>query len=443
MIEGIAAAVLASLLAFGLSGAKSSAYLLYFLGYVPFVTLDASAGGLVSEAGFGAGNVLFKLAFRVLATGGMLLLAFRRRETLGNLARVQALPVLFFFAWALLSIHRAQSPWISFIRLGELLAFFLAGVVLFAEAGRFHGPRAVARWHCIALAQILLVALYFEQTNPELAKFVSADGISRLGHKFLNSNTLGFACVAVGLWATVELREGRERARALFFERGVPALMLVLACYVLLGARSRTAMITMAVGQLVIWLPLPLAHTKRRSLFVLAGFAALVAVLLNAETIMTWFLRGESVEVVRSGTGRTGLWVALLQEQLPKAPFLGAGYLMLSDQGLFLHAGAWWNNAHNTYLFALIATGLPGALAVLAIALWPWLALFKRSLDSLPDERPFWLLLLAMQSVVLVAGITGFGIAGYPNPAMCFHYALYAYVLFGRAPSAEPAWRVA
>lgn len=436
MSIGILVAVGCALLVFWLSGARTTAYLLYFLAFVPFISLDLSSA---AESGFSGQNVLFKMSIRLLVTAGFVVLLLRRREGIGQLCRLQSIPVLFFFAWALLSVQRAQAPFLSLFRLGELLVFFLAGVVLFVESARFHGPRAVARWHCLALLQIPLVTLFFLFTQPELAYYERADGIGRLGHKFINANSLGFACVAVILWSTVELKEKREHARGLFFEKFVPLIALIVTAYVMFEAHSRTAMITTVLGQLIIWFPFTWKQAWRVPAF---GVVAVLAVLLaffNTDAILEWFLRGDSADALASGTGRTVLWKALLVEQLPKAPLLGAGYLALSENGTFFFNGVDWSNAHNTYVFALISTGIPGFLAILLVALAPWAVSFRRQFITPYAERPFWILLFAMQTVILVASITGFGICGYPNPAMMFHYALYSYMVTRLSPRRIPA----
>ena len=68
MTQSILVILGACLLAYFVSGARTSAYLFYFLGYVPFMTIDASVGGLTGVGGLGGGNVLFKLSFRAIAT---------------------------------------------------------------------------------------------------------------------------------------------------------------------------------------------------------------------------------------------------------------------------------------------------------------------------------------------------------------------------------------
>jgi O-antigen ligase len=429
MTQGVIVAVIAALIAYFLSGARRPVYLLYCLGIVPFVTLEMDSGGLVSGAGLMNPNTIFKMSLRLLTTGGFLFFLFTRRRSFSRLWRIEFAPVLFFVTWGLISSFQSQVPLISIIRLGELLVFFLAGIVLCTDAMKTHGPRKTARWHCFPFVQVLLTALYFSQTNPELAFHVSADGVGRLGHKFINANSLGFACVVIALWSTAELREKREGVRGLFFERVVPLLALGLAAYALYQTRSRTALITMIVGQLILWIPIGSRKFWALPSFVLLCFTVLLVAAWRSDLAVDWILRGASVADLQSATGRLGLWSALLGEQLPQAPILGAGYLMLGSEGGFFHNGTHWSNAHNTYMFALIASGIPGFLAIVMIAVAPWYAMLRKVLAAKSETRPFWILLFAIQTVIVIAGFTGFGICGYPNPVMYLHYGLLGYTL--------------
>ena len=109
-----------------------------------------------------------------LSTFGIAVLAYPRRSAVfALLARTSSLPVLGLFVWALIGLPRAQDPWVSFFRLGELLAFFLTGIVLAIEtgpAGAIHRPRGasdpmrpsdVVRLHALALLPVLISAIAF------------------------------------------------------------------------------------------------------------------------------------------------------------------------------------------------------------------------------------------------------------------------------------------
>ena len=476
---GMALALGAAGFALLLAGTRSLAYALFYLAFLPFLTLDPTQGGLVAIDGLQGGNVAWKLGIRALSTFGIAVLAYPRRSAVfALLARTSSLPVLGLFVWALIGLPRAQDPWVSFFRLGELLAFFLTGIVLAIEtgaAGTFHRPRGasdpmcpsdVVRLHALALLPVLISAIAFMLLHPEIAFHESSTGVRRLGHKFMNSNVLGFSSTVVFLWSLSALRSrifrGPEESSG---ARGrkellIAALSLGISGYVLYASRSRTASITTLGGVAILFAPWPLPSWQgtlekasalriRSQRRIAAGIAACgVAMLasLNFSFIQAWFMRGGTAADIATGTGRTGLWKDLLLEQVPKAPLLGAGYLNLSESGGFQHAGHAWNNAHSTYLFALVSTGIPGLLAVLLIVGLPLWASFQRAfrptgsrpsvdLEDAVRDQEAWTLVFALQSIVAIASITGFGVAGYPNVAMLFHYGLYAWVLTRTASS--------
>ncbi len=140
-----------ALLAFWLSGARKMAYLLFFLAFIPFISIDPDSGGLRDVSGLGGQNVLFKLSVRLVTSAGLLLLLVRRRHALKFISLPHCWPILFYLMWSLIGLLQRPDPWLSVVRLGELVSFFLIGVSLYLEVDRFHGPRKVARWHCLAL----------------------------------------------------------------------------------------------------------------------------------------------------------------------------------------------------------------------------------------------------------------------------------------------------
>lgn len=442
MIAAAFLALVACAACFLASGARRASYAALYLGFLPFLTLDPSQGGLVTAAGLAGANVAWKLGMRAVATAIVLTIAWRKRdEVAGALLRPASLPVLFLVGWAVLGLPRALDPWVALLRLGELGAFFLTGVVLWADASRDESPERVARWHALALVPLLVVAAALAVTSPELAFHRSAAGIERMGHQLMNANVLGFAAAAVLLWATHALRRRvvtREGDASRIVDGVVDVIAFALAAWVLFHARSRSATLAFAVGQAILWFPWPdsardaaILRRERRAFAVLTVACVAVA-LLALPALQAWFLRGTGAVDVWSGTGRTGLWSELVLRQVPEAPFLGAGYLNLSSDGGFQHAGHHWNNAHSTYLFALVSTGVPGLFAVLAIVLLPLYASFRALLESPAPERDGWRVVFALQSMIAVCGLTGFGVAGFPSALMLVHYGLYAYVTSSR-----------
>jgi len=432
--ESLLLVVVCSVLAYFLSGSKSKLYFLYFLSFVPFVTLNADAGGLESAEGLSGGIVLMKMSVRLLTAAGFMLAFLSGKQSLSRLALPQYLPVVFFVAWAMLGLHRAQAPWVSFFRLGELFVFFLVGVTLYDRVSSQASVRSVIRWHCLALAPLCAVAGLFVWLNPDIAQHTGEDGAMRIGHQLMNANVLGFAAVVLCLWATFELKEGRERVRHVFFERYFPAICLIGGFIVIIYARSRTSSITFLVGQVLIWIVFTRDKRKYLSLIVPGVILSVLFAVASFDGFLEWFMRGDDVETLKSGTGRTDLWSMLLFEQAPKFPLLGSGYLMLSEHGRFEHHGAHWNNAHNTFVFALVSTGIPGMLAVCAIVTWPAVRAY-RMISRVPEAlRSSWVLLFTLTLVIALTSVTGFGVSGHPNVAMFFHYALFSYVVSARVP---------
>jgi O-antigen ligase len=184
----------------------------------------------------------------------------------------------------------------------------------------------------------------------------------------------------------------------------------------------------------------PLLGSSRRQW--LLGSAVLLAgvllALLFAGEIETWFLRGDSLQNLRTATGRTELWSHLLDDAVPEHPLLGQGYLSLSAQGGFWHAGSRWTNTHNAYLGALLYTGIPGFLAIVAL-----LGLVLRSSWCRARERAGahegWALVFVFGLLAAISCTTSFGICGWPNPLMLFFYALYPLAVFGLRGQREEA----
>lgn len=409
-----------------LSGARTAAYLAYTCAYVPFITLDAAPGGLTGVGGFSGGNVRFKLAVRAACSAVLLACLARQRLAIQAVLRVRHLPVLLLVLWSLAFIQRAQDPLVSAARLAELGVFFLSGIALYLESARHRQVTEIARWHACAIGVLPVLALLYVQWFPTLASHVDAAGLGRLGHKFLNANSLGFAATILGLWAVAELQRSTGEP---IHRRLLPGGALLVSASVVFASRSRTALAALLVGlAIVMW---PTGRITYRRVVALALGLAWIASMQGA--MVDWLLRGEQASDLATGTGRTALWQALLSEQVPQAPLGGAGYLMLSSEGGFEHAGRVWNNAHNTYVGALVAGGIPALLCVLAIVLAPlriaWARTREARMSGDPDLRAGWTLIFAFTAAVAVASITGFGVAGHPNPLMHFHYGLYGYVL--------------
>lgn len=433
MTEGLIVLVLATACAWWLSGARTFAYLLYFASFAPFVTLDLSDGGMQSAEDLGSRIVQVKLVLRALTAVFIVLLVARRRVALRALGSAPLAPVLFFVAWAVLGVAQSSEPVLALSRLAELVLFVLLGVLLWCDDHR--SVRAKLRTHALGLLPLIAVTGYYLRARPELAMHVSTDGLVRVGNRLINAETLGTVGALLSLWATLELQEPRERTDNWTRERLLPLACLLFGVAALLFARSRTAMLAAAVGQAILWLPRGRATRRRWIATIALASLVLVACATNTGAIEAWFLRGEGVANLRSGTGRVDLWAHLLDDAVPVHPLLGHGYLSLGEDGRFAHAGSLWTNAHNAYLAALVYCGLPGLAAILAIVVLSIRGAWRRA-HARREAGP-WSLVLAWCAFAAISNATSFGICGWPNPLMLFFFALYPLAVLGARAQLE------
>ena len=282
------------------------------------------------------------------------------------------------------------------------------------------------RWHCLAVVPVCVMTLLAAVLQPELHAFHDGPGGIRLGHQFIEANVLGFAGCVLSLWATFSLRDTRAGRSSYLRERGPIWALLALGLLVAFFARSRTATITWVLGQLAMWFSFSRGDARRKMMAVAIACPIGLAVVLGMDHVVDYMLRGDSVVELTNATGRTELWAALLRDQVAQHPVFGAGYLALGTEGTFYHAGRDWNNAHNTFVYALVSNGIPGLGLLLAIS-WVPLAGCARRVLGRRNLGHSWMLLLVLQVTIAVTGLTGFGICGHPNVVMLFSFALYPY----------------
>lgn len=430
MITGLLVLLASALIAWWLSGARSAAYLLYYVSFTPFVTLDLTEGGLQTTDELGSALVLVKVIVRAASAAGILFLLVRRSRALALFVNPRLFPAVFFLLWALLGLMSTREPLLPLLRLGELAVFVAVGAVLWAESLRTDSLRCILRWHALALLPLITITAYYVKTHPALAVHISEDGMVRMGNRLINAETLGTVSALLLLWSSFELKEPRERREGWMRERLLPMFCLALGAATLVLARSRAAMIAAIIGEVILWSPF-FGATRRRWISSIAVLGlALVWLAMHPGDVEAWFLRGDSVASLRSATGRTGLWAHLFEDAGQEHPLLGNGYLNLSEKGGFWHAGSYWTNAHNAYLGALLYTGLPGFLAISTLVFLPIRAAWRRARTAC-SERGAWTLVLAFSVLAASSSLTSFGICGWPNPLMLFFFALFPIAVCG------------
>ncbi|RUA01627.1 MAG: hypothetical protein DSY89_04220 [Deltaproteobacteria bacterium] len=93
--------------------------------------------------------------------------------------------------------------------------------------------------------------------------------------------------------------------------------------------------------------------------------------------IKTFFYRGENYEQLKTLTGRTRAWRNAWR-QIRKSPIFGRG--PQSDRYLIRE------HVHNTYLYALLQSGIVGATAFIGGLIWAWVLFFRAILRKTADH---------------------------------------------------------
>ena len=190
--------------------------------------------------------------------------------------------------------------------------------------------------------------------------------------------------------------------------------VLATAGLTLLLTHTRTELIAMMAGILVAGLSIFTARVRVRKLFVTAGIAVSVVVMVFSGVLTTWLARGESSKELTSLTGRTTVWTAVVNA--PRDPFqvlFGYGLSNKSFNGLPIDSN--WLAAYydlglagvaicvTLLLFVLVAAYFQprGPQRALALFLVTYLAITSLTETGLSDASAY-LLELALAASLLV-----------------------------------------
>jgi len=125
----------------------------------------------------------------------------------------------------------------------------------------------------------------------------------------------------------------------LWFGRAVSSraalVTLVAAGLALVGAHTRTALLAMTVGLAVAGASMFLGHARVRRTSAMLSLSAVIVAAIFAPLIISWGLRGQSLEEASQLTGRTKVWSSILGQQRPfLQEIFGSGLSNKSFNGL-------------------------------------------------------------------------------------------------------------
>jgi hypothetical protein len=327
-------------------------------------------------------------AFRIMCVVAALGLALLSFATRGRVSaeeqrllrsrpfRIYGLYILVVFLGAPLSVF----PLFTLYRGFELAA----GWIVLVAARRSVGWSAIPRiestmyWFTVALIASVWVGVALFPSLALLDTDTFLLGASPLPWQLqgvipaISSNGVGDMGATIALWS---LGYRYSKTHPSGPSRRVAGWIAILGLLTLVGAQYRTGYIGAAAGLLL------LAALRKRKYLVLVVMAGVVAALFWGSQIVStaepYVLRGQSADVATDLSGRLYWW----NQALPvwrESPFLGNGLLTGTRFEVLERIGSGETSTiHNTWIEALVGTGLIGTfllaaavLIVLRRALW-------------------------------------------------------------------------
>jgi len=292
-------------------------------------------------------------------------------------------PIFLFYGYFLVSVLWADSPISSFKRWFKDLGNVFVAAVILTEVNPMEAFRAVfvrCAYILIPLSEIYIRYL------PEQGRHYSRSGGLEITGVTTQKNSLGIMaliCCLVLIWDWFErLRPGAKRMKR--FDRYLPVVILLFGAYLMHLSDSKTSMVCMALGTVVL-LSIKLPFLRKR-VGALGGYTMGA---FGSFFLLDWLVGGVKEMVVgglgrdMTFTGRTDVWHDLLE--LHTDPIIGTGFCSIwSDERYLSQLPLVAGSAHNGYLETYLDGGVLG-LVVLGVLLLAMGWRVNRQLRTLED----------------------------------------------------------
>lgn len=281
----------------------------------------------------------------------------------------QNLPLLIFYGFLLISVLWANSPYSSFKRWFKESGNILMALVILTDPRPLQAFRAVF----VRCAYLLIpLSLIFIRYFPDLGRRYNqhSGAMEAVGVTFQKNSlgTLILACGLILLWDWLQRMGDTSRQRGTA-ERFAPPIILGIAGYLIFLCDSKTSILSLAIGSLILLsIRFSALRQKVSDFGVYALLAAVAFVIADREF-------GISETIIRAlgrdmtFTGRTEVWAELLKVRTD--PMLGTGFMSFWDDQRFQSRLPYWVafSAHNGYLEVYLAGGWVGvgALSVMIL----------------------------------------------------------------------------
>ncbi len=259
---------------------------------------------------------------------------------------------------------------------------------------------------------LILVFVVGMWVNPDAFFRLTHGGEeARLGGYLMNPNELGMLAGVGVAGLMFDIRRN--------YRRGWTIFKLLILFYGLFATGSRSSLI----GALLI-IGFHVLQSKQKK-FAIA--AIVVMAMVAPVAIYKVVLKDgdpERMEEVLTLTGRLPFWQALVNEGLPREPWLGFGFMRIDYKEYFQSTHTYPGKmTHNTFMQVLMNLGLVGITIVLFQLLFTFRGIFL-------EEAEKKLMLLCLLIPIVINSFTEFGIFGESNYGILFYQLLIMYISF-------------
>lgn len=400
----------------------------FIISFLPFLRLSAWGSGFSGLESVDTVSIA-KIIIRIGTFSILLSYLALRIHRLIDLVKGDNLIIINFYFLGLLSLAYSSDRFYSGFRLVEHVGYLLfALAILIKQFPTVNTHKAInlVLYSCGMLVTIVWLTYFW---NPNYAFRMLHGTLATFGGHILHIHTLGI--IAAMIYGVIFFRL-LCRKKFLTTLSIFHILVVFLMFLTVILTRSRTSLIILVIVTMVIvWRTYP--YRIGSICLVLALLYLLTVDQSVIDQFVSYFLRDDSVENLRTMSSRTRIWEEVIAQTWEESPLLGYGYQMLSDKGIYFFSyeyGFERSNAHSTFVQTFAGLGIIGLLLLVwhitVIARTLVVLSFKR--EGSHQDDFFELLILYI--CCIIASITEFGIVGMTTPVVPVYLIISVYCTY-------------
>ena len=354
-----------------------------------FVPMGGGGAGVPSIEETISGNPVLRAVSTTLIAVGIILVLKKKNELKGLLRANRG--ILILYAYMLISIVWSDYPMVSIKRLIRLGGALLMAFIVASEDDHHKAFEHIfRRYAAIGLA----FSIYFIKTNRAIGYAIGVHGEHFMAGIANHKNDLGILCLfaliflswrALRLWPSVNYFDG---------------VLILIATYILIRARSMTALVLAMMGvAIIVGIKITKGNIKSLVIIVLVSLivtSPILIVTMNSPSseISGAFFSATGKDATLSG--RIPMWRDLIRMGQGEI-LLGSGYESYWIKH-YNEIWAFWNflptNAHNGYVEVLLNLGLLGLAIAITVVLRSLAFLGSKAYASEPYAHWFFVFII-------------------------------------------------